>query len=160
MTHTIESLESRQLLAGVTILTHGFNGTTNGWIEKAADDIVKRAGGPNQASQYVLQIGVDSKNKLKVLSYELEGGFKKASETGAGEIVVKLDWATVSDGEFSTQRIADAAYAFLITQPTKDVRLAELPIHLIGHDRGASVMSALATDLGRAGIWVDQQTTL
>src|SRR4051794_12269382 len=136
MTHNalFESLESRRLLAGVTILTHGLNGTTNGWVDKAADDIVRRAGGTNQATEYVLEVGADSKGKIKVLSYALEPGFKKASDTGAAEIVVKLDWASVADGDASTQQVADAAFAYLIAQPKKEIRLAELPIQLIGHD--------------------------
>ena len=38
--------------------------------------------------------------------------------------------------------------------------LADGPIQLIGHSRGASLVSALAYQLGKSGIWVDQVTTL
>ncbi len=38
--------------------------------------------------------------------------------------------------------------------------LADLPIHIIGHSRGASVGAALCKDLDRAGVWVDQMTNL
>ena len=37
--------------------------------------------------------------------------------------------------------------------------LAELPIQLIGHSRGASVIAALAKNLGERGIWIQQLTT-
>ena len=33
-------------------------------------------------------------------------------------------------------------------------------MHFIGHSRGASVVGALAEELGEAGIWVDQVTYL
>ena len=35
-----------------------------------------------------------------------------------------------------------------------------VPIHLIGHSRGASVNTELAVDIGRYGIWVDHFTSL
>ena len=38
--------------------------------------------------------------------------------------------------------------------------MLELPIHLIGHSRGASVNSEVAYQLGKNGIWVEQQTSL
>ena len=38
--------------------------------------------------------------------------------------------------------------------------LAELPFHLIGHSRGASLVGELAKDLGQYGVWVDEVTTL
>ena len=38
--------------------------------------------------------------------------------------------------------------------------VAELPFHLIGHSRGASLVGELAKKLGEQGVWVDQVTTL
>lgn len=38
--------------------------------------------------------------------------------------------------------------------------LLELPMHFIGHSRGASLIASLADHLGRTGVWVDQLTFL
>ncbi|QEG38824.1 hypothetical protein UC8_07820 [Roseimaritima ulvae] len=45
---------------------------------------------------------------------------------------------------------------FLADLPTP---VAELPIHLLGHSRGASLVGELAHQLGQRGVWVDQVST-
>ena len=84
--------------------------------------------------------------------------------TDSGEIVVKLDWSTLSSDGTSTTTIAQTAVSALLSTnliPEMGGRpLAELPLHLIGHSRGGSVITEMARLLGAQGIWVDQVTTL
>jgi hypothetical protein len=47
-----ETLESRKLFAGVTILTHGLAGEVDGWVDSLSTAIVARAGGSANASVY------------------------------------------------------------------------------------------------------------
>src|SRR5437870_6074902 len=49
----IEALERRQLLSGVTIITHGQGGDAGGAVKQTADLIAERAGG---ATQYVMTV--------------------------------------------------------------------------------------------------------
>ena len=85
--------------------------------------------------------------------------------TDSGEIVVKLDWSTLSGlGGPSTTTIAQVASdALLSTTLIPELGghpLAEMPLHFIGHSRGGSVITEMARLFGAQGIWVDQVTTL
>src|SRR4051812_47451563 len=150
---SLEPLEGRALLAGVTFLTHGYQGSVKGWIAKMSDDIAARAGG---ASVYTMKVGENSKRQLAVLSLTRDRGSSGYRSTDAGEMIVKLDWSSVSDGGEATGDIAAVVSKFLLAQKADDnaPRFIELPIHLIGHSRGASLMTALAQGLGQAGVWV------
>src|SRR4051812_16731508 len=98
----IERLESRRLLAGVTVLSHGQSGNIDGWVKKFADDITLRAGGTSNVSQYVMTINKNQSNQLNVTSYARSSGFPAPITTPGGEIIIKLDWSAVSGGAFST----------------------------------------------------------
>ena len=83
----------------------------------------------------------------------------------SGEIVVKLDWSTIDTTlGVSTVNIANTAAAALLSTnllPELGGRaLVELPLHLIGHSRGGSVVTEMARIFGAQGVWVDQVTTL
>ena len=84
--------------------------------------------------------------------------------TDSGEIVVKLDWSTLSGGGTPTTTIAQATVNALLSTtliPEMGGRpLTELPLHVVGHSRGGSVITEMARLLGAEGIWVDQVTTL
>lgn len=157
---SVESLEMRTLLAGLTILAHGYQGSINGWVATVADNIAEVAGGSAGATQHIMHVGRDGNGQLAVLGYEREGGWQAPRETDSVEIIVQLDWQPVSDGSFPTSDIARVVADWMINANSDGVRLAELPIHLIGHSRGASLMTALAQGLGERGIWVDHQTNL
>jgi hypothetical protein len=82
-----------------------------------------------------------------------------------GEIIIKLDWSTIDTTlGVSTVNIASAAVAALLSTnllPELGGRaLVELPLHLIGHSRGGSVVTEMARIFGAQGVWVDQVTTL
>jgi hypothetical protein len=154
-----ETLESRTLLAGVTILTHGYQGNITGWISSAADAIIDdRLRG--DAASYILRVGTNSAGDLRVRSFTQESG-RPISRTASGEMVVKLDWTDVDDGSFSTAEVGRVVADYLMAKPALlPAPLASVPIHLIGHSRGASLVTAIAQRFGQRGIWVDQLTSL
>ena len=99
----------------------------------------------------------------------LAGG--NPTNVNSGEIFIKLDWSQMAGelGLFSsvTYRTTDVAArvlpALLSTNFIPELRghpLVELPLHLIGHSRGGSLMCEIAHQLGQRGIWVDHLTTL
>jgi hypothetical protein len=155
-----ESLESRTLLAGVTIITHGFDDDTTGWVSTMADAIANRAGGKSAVAIYTLDVGLDSNSNLAVLGFDHQSGTATTITASSGETIIKLDWSTVSDGTYSTVQVGDVAAAWLMATPDGLPSLDELPIHLIGHSRGASLNTEIAKDLGEHNIWVDQFTSL
>ena len=84
------------------------------------------------------------------------------------DIVVLLDWSDISGALFggysrpSAHTGAAVAEKLLAAHLIPDLAapLAELPLHLVGHSRGASVISEIARGLGQRGVWVDQLTFL
>jgi hypothetical protein len=149
--------------AGVTIITHGFASNVNDWIIPMAGKVGGYPGFPGETySCYQVSITRNSSGQY-VSSATLIGGTAPLS-CDSGEIVVKLDWSSVSGGGTSTTTVAQAAVSALLSTtliPEMAGRpLAELPLHLVGHSRGGSVVTEMARLLGGHGVWVDQVTTL
>lgn len=153
-----QPLESRQLLSGVTLLIHGHEGNITGWITSAADAITAKVGAAG-VSQYVMKLGLDSKKHVAVQSMTLTKGPTLANST-AGEIVVKVDWTSIDDGSQSTKTVGKAISDYMLASHTGLPALASLPIHIIGHSRGGSMVVAVSKNLGAAGVQVDQDTFL
>lgn len=82
----------------------------------------------------------------------------------SGEIVVTVDWTAVANHQdfpgISTQQIAAVLEDSILNGQSGQRPLAELPIHLIGHSRGGSVVCELARRLGEKGLTVDHLTPL
>jgi Ca2+-binding RTX toxin-like protein len=170
-----ELLEDRTLLSGVTLITHGFLfGFSTGcspesnptWLDTMGQEVANRISqeyggdyGLADVAQYHIEICSDG----NTISHT--AGSPTADAANTGEVVVTVDWSdvanifpyiptgSVAEGLFNT---LDSTYTGIgISQP-----LAELPIHLIGHSRGGSVIGALANDLGETGLYVDHTTYL
>ena len=73
----------------------------------------------------------------------------------AGSILGGHHRSTVDVCAAVANELTNPAYFPDINEP-----LADLPLHLIGHSRGGSLVSEIARDLGTQGVWVDQVTTL
>jgi hypothetical protein len=155
-----ESLECRQLFAGVTIITHGFEDTSTTWVSTMADAIADRAGGRSAVAIYTLDVGLDSRSDLAVLGLVHQPGTATITTARSGQTILKVDWSTVSDGAYSTVKVGDVVARWLMDTPVGLPSFSELPIHLIGHSRGASLNTEIAKDLGEHDIWVDQFTSL
>ncbi len=148
--------------AGVTIITHGLNGDVDDWVNGMAEQIKThyRFQGTNY-SCYKVYFPSDSTSGLSWM--RVRGA--RPSATDSGEIVIMLDWGQLADGySFDTYEVAPAVVnALFQTNFISELgghALAELPIHLIGHSRGGSLMSMISEILGVNGVWVDQLTTL
>ena len=153
----IEPLEPRSMLAGVTLLAHGYQGSIRGWVEAAADAINQRLGG--EGSIYILRVAASSSGALGVESFALESGPAAISSTRA-EYIIKLDWTDVDGGAYSTAEVGAVVADYLLTYRDEQRALVELPMHLIGHSRGASLTTDIAQRLGQRGVWVDHITSL
>lgn len=149
--------------AGVTVITHGFNGNVTSWVIPMANAIAAAPDLPGTTSScFRISLTQDGSGQTVATATFLGGVAPSASDSG--EILIKLDWSTISGGEVSTSAVASAAVNALLSTtliPQMDGRaLVELPLHLVGHSRGGSVISEMARLLGARNVWVDQVTTL
>jgi hypothetical protein len=148
--------------AGVTLITHGYNGNVTDWVIPMANRIPRYASFPGtNVSAY--EISITRTGSVYYISQEFLDGESPFS-SDSGEITIALDWSTLSSGTVPTTAIAtQVAAALLATNLIPDLHghaLAELPLHLVGHSRGASVITEAARVLGAQGLWVDHVTTL
>lgn len=154
--------------AGVTIITHGFEWVEGfpDWIggmgEAVAERVPRRSSSDNVTWVHLTVY----KDANQVISFD--SVVDEPAISYNGEVIVLIDWSDLAGldviGDFvvDTQELAAFLAPYLRTAPwlPGGKPLAELPIHLIGHSRGASLVSELARLLGQNGIWVDQVTTL
>jgi hypothetical protein len=163
--HLAEALESRRLLAGLTIITHGQeSGVSPGWLASMAEAVGVANGESSdpaaawtKTTWYSMTLG----SGPSVTSFAKSKG-PDLGQSSTGEVVVTVDWSSLSSlfAPSSTQIAAALLPDLLAPAGGLSQALAQLPVHLIGHSRGASVMSELARLMGEDGIWVDELTTL
>jgi hypothetical protein len=150
---------SRLPAAGVTVITHGDNGTTTGWVTGMANAMSARIGG----NIPIYRINVTSGGSGLLASITNVSGINPMASS-SGEMILMLDWGPVSNDSTTTYQVAAVvAPLFVRTNLIADLgghALAEFPIQLIGHSRGASLVCQLSRLLGEQGIWVDQVTSL
>lgn len=151
---------------GLTVMTHGFNSDVDGWIIPMAERFTGRSDFPgSNLSCYIIEIGFSNNAYTTTVTRpdNPPGSNPQPDQNDSGEIVVKLDWSSIStDSETNSTDVAIPAAAALLSSgliPENNGRpLAELPIHLLGHSRGASIASEIAWLLGQSGVWVDHLT--
>ena len=154
--------------AGVTVITHGFEISSSHqpipWLESTADAIATRAG--IGTAVYSMNVNTNSPGALlHVASCDFEKGHFPASNGNPNsEVVIKIYWDEVAANiRVDTKAVAAVVLPYLLQNnaaPGLVSPVAELPIHLIGHSRGGSLVCELARLLGQNGVWVDQVTTL
>jgi hypothetical protein len=146
--------------AGITLITHGDNGTTTGWISGMATNALSPRLGGNVPVYRINVTNVGTGLATSVV--KVTGGNPLTSANG--ELIVMLDWGPVSSGSTTTFDVANVvAPLFAQTNLIADLgghALAEFPIQIMGHSRGASLVCELSKLLGQSGLWVDQVTAL
>ncbi len=147
---------------GVTLITHGFDSDVTSWVIPMCDKLAQYHGFPGtNCAEYEISI-TRTGTVYHVSQQFLDGTSPLTSDSG--EILIALDWSTLSSGSVPTTAIAtQAVAAILSTNLIPDLNghaLSELPLHLVGHSRGGSVVTEMARLLGAQGVWVDHVTTL
>ena len=149
--------------AGVTVITHGLNGNAAGWVTGMANEIHSYYRFPGTNYTFYELYFVLNGSGYNLAWSRLGGGPPSATDTG--EIIIAFDWSQLSDGNsYNTYQIASVLDAALLStnfiSELSGHALCELPIHLIGHSRGGSLMCQTSLLLGTNGVWVDHVTTL
>jgi hypothetical protein len=149
--------------AGVTIITHGLNGDVDGWITGMAEVIPDYLRFPGTNSTCYEMYFVPSGTNYSPAATNVSG--PAPALTDSGEIIVKLDWRQLADGDsFNTKQVANLVVpALLNTNFIPQLgghALVELPLHLVGHSRGGSLICEMSRLLGTNGVWVDHVSTL
>jgi uncharacterized repeat protein (TIGR02543 family) len=146
--------------AGLTVIIHGFQPVASepSWTSALQQAIVDNY--TDSAGQSVKFTVTGSQGDLQVSTTPWDVHQAAASGT---QIVVRVDWSAVANhltSYITVQEVAAAIAPYLYRSQNGQPPLSELPIHLIGHSRGAALVYALAELLGQQGLVVDQLTSL
>jgi hypothetical protein len=168
--YIVEPIERRLMLTGVTMIVHGFNSSITGWVTTMGTAISNADSSPASVYSIVASDGGSSSNPITVGTPTLLSGPQPNASTNTDpEIVLLLNWSSMagnlSGGHTRSTGEVAAAVAAKMIDPAYlaalgGTALAGLPMQLIGHSRGASLVNELARDLGKSGVWLDQLTLL
>lgn len=147
----------------MTVITHGLNGNADGWVTGMANEIPKYYRFPGASYTFYKLYFIPVSGGYQLTWVRLSGNAPSA--TDSGEIIIAFDWSQLADGSsFNTYQIATVLASQLMNpsfiSEMNGHALSELPIHLIGHSRGGSVMCQTSFLLGTNGVWIDHLTTL
>ena len=148
--------------AGVTLVTHGLNGNIDGWVSAMANRIAAYPLFPG-TNFSCYDIYFTQSNSAYVPTWRRVSG-RAPQNTDAAEILVRLDWRQLANDDYNTYQVAGLVAPVLLQNgfisEWPGHALAELPMHLIGHSRGGSLVCELTKLLGQSGVWIDHLTTL
>jgi len=145
----------------LVLITHGWDLGLTGvpvWLESMRDTIAEHYL-DNECNYVDIKVVKKSGNLVSTCTFQ---DFS-ISTGNSGTILATLDWSAVANHLFSgisSQEVAAAVINSLIISQQEKAPLAQLPIHLIGHSRGAGLICELSRLLGEQGIIVDQVTLL
>ena len=146
--------------AGVTVIAHGWNSGVDDWVSEMADAMIARSGLDTTVYRFDVTYGVVSQ-VMGVTNIDVSGVDLASSKDC--EVIVLCNWSDVDCGDHPVTDIAGAIVRELMDSrniPNWDHPLVQLPIHLIGHSRGAALVSEISRMLGEEGVSVDQVTFL
>lgn len=152
---------------GVTIITHGYTILDDQiidhqWMHRLGDEIANRTGNPSSVFRITYTLEYNEFTKVISLGDVETAGPWLGGSAHNGETIIILDWRDFSDltPALKTGEIADYFIHEIFMDLFSGKYLAEQPIHLIGHSRGASMMCGMSQALGYYGLYVDQLTLL
>ncbi len=155
------------LAGGVTIVTHGYVwaiGDEPEWLGRMVESMRDYPKG-DRGRRYTVQVQDDlfqcGGNRVRIVGV----GGPNPSVAPSGEIFIIVDWSQLSSAEFcSARKVAEAVYSQFSDPdffPLLEGRpLFEQSIHLVGHSRGASLVTELAKLAGEDGVIIDHLTFL
>jgi len=145
--------------AGVTIITHGWNPTSEApdWLKEMQKTIALNWLNNEQNFGKIVVNAFPYEAKTSSWNFDLTNSY-------TGEVVIILDWSSVANHLYptgkTTTRVASLIEDMILKGQNGKIPLAELPIHLIGHSRGGSLICELARRLGERGLIIDHLTPL
>jgi|TARA_B100001971_G_C18119900_1_gene498841 hypothetical protein len=169
---TFENLEPRTPLAGLTLITHGFqlgdDPNLPRWVNSMAEETRKAIATSYGHSEryediasFNLELIENNSNQIQVSDWDYsnyqhnsELNDYNLSDSFNAEAIITLDWSSIAAvNETSTITVARTVSDYLLNSNWNlGKQLLSSGIHLIGHSRGASLVSALAENLGKEGI--------